>query len=52
MCKKSPSDCKVKIKCKCCIRSLDKIKEHDKIGLDVQEVDEICAVTDNIIIIK
>ena len=49
MCKKNPHTCKAKIKCK---HYIDKIKEHDKISLDVQEVDEIYVETDNIVIVK
>lgn len=49
MCKKNPSECKAKIKCKFCI---DKIEEPDKIALDVQEVDKLQTETDHIVIAK
>lgn len=49
MCKKNPSECKAKIKCKQCI---DIPEEHDKISLDVQEVDKLQIETDNIVIVK
>ena len=49
MCKKNPSECKTKIKCKHCI---DKIEECDKISLDIQEVDKIQTEKDHIVIVK
>lgn len=49
MCKKNPSECKDKIKCKCCV---DKTEDCDKIVLDIQEVDKLQTETDNIIIVK
>ena len=49
MCKKNSEVCKAKIKCRVCI---DKTEEHDKIVLDIQEVDSINVETDNIVIVK
>lgn len=37
MCKKSPDDCKAKVKCKCCKEKLDKEQEDGKLTLN--EVD-------------
>ncbi len=52
MCKKSPEVCKAKIKCKYCIKTVDKTEEHDNINLDVQEVDKLQIETDSIVIVK
>jgi hypothetical protein len=52
MCKKNPSNCNSKVKCKCCIEVLDKTEEHDKIGLDIQEVDKLQTEKDHIVIVK
>ena len=37
MCKKSPEQCKAKVKCKCCVKPIDKKQESSKLGLN--EVD-------------
>jgi hypothetical protein len=56
LCKKNPEVCKAKIKCKYCIKPqnkhVDLHEEHDKIGLDIQEVDKIHIETDSIVIVK
>lgn len=96
MCKKNPSDCQAKMKCKCCTVSdykhhsmseirkaytkakdtgqvksykisvdsnevtqssklkfcIDSVEEHDKISLDIHEVDKLQTETDNIVIVK
>lgn len=37
MCRKSPEQCKAKVKCKCCKSTIDKDKEHGILTLN--EVD-------------
>ena len=37
MCKKSPEQCKAKVKCKCCVKPIDKEQEDGKLNLN--EVD-------------
>ena len=37
MCRKDPSECKAKIKCRCCVKPIDKKQESGKLSLN--EVD-------------
>ncbi len=56
VCKKNPEVCKAKVKCKYCMKHqnkhVDLPEEHDKIDLDVQEVDKLQTETDSIVIVK
>ena len=50
MCKKSPEQCKAKVKCKCCIKQVDKEQECDKLNLN--EVDAMFEQQHHVIKIK
>lgn len=56
MCKKNPSECKAKVKCKFCTehqnKTVDTPQKCDKISLEVQEVDKLYMQVENIIVVK